>query len=36
MAQVDAQHVPVLTSAFVGVLVVTLLLLGTMNFLADR
>ena len=36
MAQVDAQHVPVLTSAFVGILVVSLLLLGTMNFLADK
>lgn len=36
MAQVDAQHIPVLSSAFVGILVVSVLLLGALNFLADK
>ena len=36
MAQVDAQHVPILSSSFVGILVVTLLLLGVVNYAADK
>lgn len=36
MAQVDAQHVPVLGSAFAGIVVVSLLLIGIVNFLADK
>lgn len=36
MAQVNAEHVPLLSSSFVGVLVITLLLLGAVNHLADK
>lgn len=36
MAQVDIQHVPVLSSTFVGILVVSLIMIGTLNFLADK
>ena len=36
MSQIRTDQQPALGSAFVGILVVSLLLLGAMNFLADR
>jgi hypothetical protein len=36
MATVDASHVPLLTSGFVGTVVVLVLLIGALNFIADK
>ena len=36
MAQISEQHVPMLTSAFVGVLALSIIMLGVLNYLADR
>ena len=36
MAQVSQQHIAPLTGAFVGALGLSLLLLGVLNYLADK
>lgn len=36
MAQVQQNHVPLLTSAFVGALGLSLIALGIINYLADK
>ncbi len=36
MATVDAQHVPVLTAGFVGLLVLSLLGIAGLNYLANK
>jgi hypothetical protein len=36
VAQVDAQHIPVLTSGFVGLLVLSLLGIAALNWAANK
>lgn len=36
MAQVDVQHIPVLTSGFVGLLVLSLLGIAVLNWSANK
>lgn len=36
MAQITQQHVPILTSGFVGLLVLAIIGLGVMNYVANK